>query len=54
MTPSPKSTTSDTLAARALHTMESHAITALPVIDDLGNLVGIIHLHDILKLETQT
>ncbi len=52
MTPHPKSTTSDALAATALHIMESHAITSLPVVGDDGNLVGLIHIHDIVKLET--
>ncbi len=54
MTRSPKSTTPGVLAAKALHTMESHAITSLPVIDENDRLAGLIHLHDILKLETQT
>ncbi|WP_456433795.1 KpsF/GutQ family sugar-phosphate isomerase [Thermosulfuriphilus sp.] len=34
--------------AEALETMERHLITVLPVVDDQGHLVGILHLHDIL------
>ena len=52
MTADPKSISPDTLSARALHYMESHSITSLPVVDDDHKLVGIIHIHDIIKLET--
>jgi len=33
----------------ALALMEKHSITQLPTVDERGLLVGIIHLHDILK-----
>ncbi|WP_447976782.1 KpsF/GutQ family sugar-phosphate isomerase [Candidatus Nitrospira bockiana] len=46
---SPKSIGPDALAARAVQTMEQHSITSLVVLDDDGNLVGVIHLHDLLK-----
>lgn len=36
------------LASEALHIMNSKSITAIPVEED-GKLVGIIHLHDILR-----
>ena len=52
MTLDPTHTSKDTLSAKALHVMESHAITSLPVLDDSGILIGLIHMHDILKLET--
>ncbi|MDP8238698.1 MAG: KpsF/GutQ family sugar-phosphate isomerase [Candidatus Hatepunaea meridiana] len=52
MTIEPKTILPDTLAASALHIMESSSITTLPVVDETGALVGLIHLHDILKLET--
>jgi len=46
---SPKSVSSDALLDVALALMEKHAITQLPTTDKDGRLVGIIHLHDILK-----
>ncbi|MCF7809355.1 KpsF/GutQ family sugar-phosphate isomerase [bacterium] len=52
MTSSPKTISPKNLSARALHIMENHNITSLPVADDNGRLMGLIHLHDILKLET--
>jgi len=52
MISSPKTISAETLSVRALHTMENHNITSLPVTDDDGRLIGLVHLHDILKLET--
>ncbi len=34
--------------ARAMDLMEQHAITALPVVNDQGALLGLVHIHDIL------
>jgi len=39
----------DALAAEAVTLMERHQITSLVVVDD-GRMVGIVHLHDLLKL----
>ncbi len=39
----------DALAAKALQTMEQFSITSLVVVDDRSRLVGVIHLHDLLK-----
>ncbi len=52
MTRNPKALSPDSLSARALRIMEQHSITTLPVINDGRKLVGIIHMHDIVKLET--
>ncbi|OGR27407.1 MAG: hypothetical protein A2139_14645 [Desulfobacca sp. RBG_16_60_12] len=52
MTREPKSITADALTARAIYLMETHAITSLPVVDSGGALVGLLHMHDIMKLET--
>ncbi len=49
MNTSPKTTTSDTLAAAAVFQMETHGIMALPVVDAERRLVGIVHLHDLLR-----
>lgn len=37
------------LAAAAVHLMEVHKITALPVVDDSGRLVGALNVHDLLR-----
>jgi arabinose-5-phosphate isomerase len=37
------------LAAQAVHLMELHRITALPVADDAGRLVGAFNVHDLLR-----
>ena len=37
------------LAAEAVHLMELHAITALPVVDPDGVLVGALNVHDLLR-----
>jgi arabinose-5-phosphate isomerase len=44
-----KTVTVGTLAWDALRLMEKHNITALVVLDQVGNMVGVVHLHDILK-----
>jgi arabinose-5-phosphate isomerase len=49
MTKSPRLTTPDALAAAAIFTMETHGIMAMPVVDDDHHLVGIVHLHDLLR-----
>lgn len=48
MTPTPKTTTPDTLAINAFQLMESNSITSLAVLDG-DKYVGMVHLHDILK-----
>jgi arabinose-5-phosphate isomerase len=47
MTRTPRVTTPDTLAAAAVHDMGR--IMALPVVDEDGRLVGVVHLHDVLR-----
>jgi arabinose-5-phosphate isomerase len=37
------------LAAEAAHLMEKHRITALPVVDAQGALVGALNVHDLLR-----
>lgn len=48
MNPDPRTTTPEERASRALEAMERHGIMALPVLEE-GRLVGMIHLHDILR-----
>jgi arabinose-5-phosphate isomerase len=47
MTRSPKVVESNTYAIAALDIMEQKKITSLPVVDGAGNLVGVLHLHDL-------
>lgn len=48
MTPGPKTIDENLLAADALSIMQRHEVTILPVCNTLGQLVGILHLHDLL------
>jgi arabinose-5-phosphate isomerase len=47
MTRSPKVVGPDVFAIAALDIMEQKKITSLPVIDDTGRLLGVLHLHDL-------
>lgn len=49
MTKTPQTTTRDTLASAAVEVMERHGIMALPVLDGGKTLVGMVHLHDLMK-----
>lgn len=53
MSKNPKVTEKDYLASFALQIMESHKITSLIVADREKKPIGIIHLHDLLKLGLQ-
>jgi len=44
-----KSVQPQELAAEAAHLMEKHRITALPVVDAAGVLVGALNVHDLLR-----
>jgi arabinose-5-phosphate isomerase len=44
-----KSVQPQVLAAEAAHLMEKHRITALPVVDAAGTLVGAFNVHDLLR-----
>ena len=49
MTRTPHSTHAEDLAATALGAMERHSVVALPVLDTGERLVGVVHLHDLLR-----
>ena len=49
MTRNPKTGQADMLAAKALDLVNSSAITALMIVED-GKPVGIVHLHDLLRV----
>jgi arabinose-5-phosphate isomerase len=49
MTRNPKVAQPRMLAAEAVHLMETHRITALPVVDADGVLIGALNVHDLLR-----
>ncbi len=49
MNRTPKTTEPDALAAAAVYVMETHGVMALPVVDAERRVVGIVHLHDLLR-----
>ena len=51
MSPSPKRIAGDELASAALKMMEDHKITALFVVDDEERLEGVVHVHDLWRIE---
>jgi arabinose-5-phosphate isomerase len=51
MNPHPKLVAADDLAAAAVFLMETHGIMALPVVDAAHRLVGVVHLHDLMRAQ---
>ena len=49
MTRTPKLTNPDTLGSTAVNRLEQNRIMAMPVVDDRGVLVGVVHLHDLMR-----
>ncbi len=49
MTSHPRHALASDLAASAVGQMERHAIMAAPVLDADGEIVGVVHLHDLLR-----
>lgn len=49
MTRQPKVARAGELASAVVYRMEQHGIMAMPVVDDAGRLVGVVHLHDLLR-----
>jgi arabinose-5-phosphate isomerase len=49
MTANPKTVHRDTLAIQALETLRTHSITQLPVVDEAGDYLGFVHLHDLIR-----
>ena len=49
MTRTPKTTTPDELAGAAVRLMEHHGIMALPVLDGGRRIIGMVHLHDLMR-----
>lgn len=49
MTANPKRVTPRMLAAAAVHLMETHKITVLPVVDDNNIVIGALNVHDLFR-----
>ena len=49
MTAGPKRLTPATFAVDALNIMEDNKITMLPVVDDEGRQIGMLHMHDLIQ-----
>jgi arabinose-5-phosphate isomerase len=49
MNPQPKRASPDELASAVVYRMEQHGIMAMPVLDDAGRVVGVVHLHDLMR-----
>lgn len=49
MNRNPKTARPDDLAAAAVYQMEKFGIMALPVVDDDQRLIGLVHLHDLMR-----
>jgi arabinose-5-phosphate isomerase len=49
MTRAPKTTAPDDLAAAATGQMERYGIMALPVVENGGSVIGVVHLHDLMR-----
>jgi arabinose-5-phosphate isomerase len=45
----PKVAHADELGSAVVYRMEQHGIMAMPVRDDDGRLVGVVHLHDLMR-----
>lgn len=49
MTRTPKTARDSELAGAAVHVMQQHGVIALPVLDDAAQVVGVVHLHDLMR-----
>ena len=51
MTPRPITIARNLLAVEALKKMETHKITSVIVADGRGAVEGVVHLHDLLRMQ---
>jgi arabinose-5-phosphate isomerase len=49
MTKSPKVANAEELASATVYRMEQIGIMAMPVVDDSQKIVGVVHLHDLMR-----
>src|SRR3954468_406802 len=49
LTKGPKVAKADELASAVVYRMEQHGVMVMPVVDDGGAMVGVVHLHDMMR-----
>jgi arabinose-5-phosphate isomerase len=49
MNTSPKTARGDELGSAVVYRMETHGIMAMPVLDGADQIIGIVHLHDLMR-----
>lgn len=49
MTASPRLAHASELGSAVVHRMQQHSIVAMPVLDDTQKIVGVVHLHDLMR-----
>ncbi len=49
MTADPRAACESELGSAVVHRMETHGIMAMPVLDEHDRLVGVVHLHDLMR-----
>jgi arabinose-5-phosphate isomerase len=49
MTTAPRIARDDELGSAVVYRMEQHGIISMPVVDENDKLVGVIHLHDLMR-----
>jgi arabinose-5-phosphate isomerase len=49
MTRTPKTCGADDFAAATVGLMERHGIMAVPVVENGNRVVGVVHLHDLMR-----
>lgn len=49
MTRAPRTAAADERGSAVVHRMEEAGVMALPVVDDSGSLIGMVHLHDLMR-----
>jgi arabinose-5-phosphate isomerase len=49
MNPRPKTAHVDDLGSAAVYQMERYGIMAMPVLDGEDRMVGMVHLHDLMR-----
>ncbi len=52
MTRAPRTVSADALGSAAVHTMEQFGVIALPALSEDGRVVGVVHLHDLMRAGT--
>jgi arabinose-5-phosphate isomerase len=45
----PKLATEGELASAVVFRMEQHGVMSMPVVDEEGRIIGVVHLHDLLR-----